>query len=224
MQDIELLKLTQTICERMLKFEKLKMKIKEEKNLKHLFREDSKSIYHCSNLTLSIGFTHLHKCVMKTCKYPSLNDYIDEYLYLYPEEINKVNHLGWTALMLASRNSKIYSSEKTVQILLKHGANINITTKIGGFTALSLAAEHSKIDSSYNTVKILLDHGADISVKTISSNFSPLYLCIRGIYILSSLETVQLLIERGALEKENKIHLIIEKARALKDEKLLSWL
>jgi len=81
---------------------------------------------------------------------------------------NKQDVDGWTALMMAARQSspeRGESSERTVEILLASGADPNKQTK-GGWTALMLAARYSSPErgnSSEKTVEILLTSGADIN-------------------------------------------------------------
>lgn len=104
--------------------------------------------------------THLHKCVNKTVDYTFMDEYVEEYLKLYPELINVKDKDGKTALMICR------FSEKTLEILLKHGSDPNIEDKHGN-TALIYAAR-----SWYatNQVLILLKYGAN--VKHVSRNKS----------------------------------------------------
>lgn len=108
----------------------------------------------------------LHKCVVKTRRYTFLNDYIDQYLILHPDEINNQNQFGQTALMLSSKNTFALSTERTVEILLKHNANVNIQDNKGK-TAIFYAVKSLKYDarSLESTVEILLKHSANLSLK-----------------------------------------------------------
>ena len=56
--------------------------------------------------------------------------------------------------MLAAGDSQYHSSNETVKILLKHGANVNLQDN-DGYTALMRATEYSKTNSSQKTVKLL---------------------------------------------------------------------
>ena len=67
--------------------------------------------YKCSPFTNSSGFTPLMHKVMNSRKVP-LNIY-------YIEDIDKQNTKGWTALMLACRNSNTDSTIETVKLLLE---------------------------------------------------------------------------------------------------------
>ena len=139
-------------------------RIKGEERLKHLLINDENVYYKCTNYSFSTKFTHLHKCVMSTKEYPFLNEYIDEYLNLYPRKINCRNQIGFTPLILASVNSKTDSSEKTVKILLKHNANVNLQDKDGN-TALIISVSKSNSSSSEKTIKLLLNNKANVNTK-----------------------------------------------------------
>ena len=170
--------------------------IKSIEELRHLFLNDLKREYYCSPNTSSIKFTHLHKCVMETSKYPFLNQYIDIYLSFNPQVINEENKKGWTALMLSARNSRRNSSEKTVKLLLEHGVNVNIQNNYG-LTALMMAARYSKTDSSEETVKMILEHGANVNIQA-EGSWTALMTAARYSKTDSSEETVKLLLEHGA--------------------------
>ena len=71
-------------------------------------------------------------------------------------KINEKNNAGWTALMLAARNSRTYSSENTVRLLLNACADPTLQEKTG-WTALMMAIGYSKTDSTPGTIKLLLD-------------------------------------------------------------------
>ena len=97
-------------------------------NYSDLLNCDNNEEYMCSNYTKSKGFTPLMKLVMSTKLNPNLNKYIKNHIDI----INEQNEKGWTALMLACRNSNIYSSFDTVKILLEHGSDVNIKTMMVG--------------------------------------------------------------------------------------------
>ena len=75
--------------------------------------------------------------------------------------MNLQNNDGYTALMIAARYSNTTSTEKTVELLLKAGADVNIQNK-KGYTALVLAARYSytksrqAMTSTEGTIKLLL--------------------------------------------------------------------
>ena len=85
-----------------------------------IFLEHIKNIkFRCSSNIKSKGFTLLMFLVMNTHKYPELNNEIEK----YRDTIDKKNELGWTALILASRNSNGDSNVETIKLLLGKGAN-----------------------------------------------------------------------------------------------------
>ena len=73
---------------------------------------------------------------------------------------------GWTALMMAARNSspeRCVSSERTIELLLATGVDPNIQDN-SGYTALMWAAQDSSPErgtSSERTIELLLAAGAD---------------------------------------------------------------
>ena len=117
---------------------------------------DYETIYECSPHTQSRHFTKLMYAIMK--KGEIKKEYMSE------SEINRKNEEGWTALMLAARNSSTYSSNETVKLLLDNGADVNLKNN-RGLSALMLAVENSKKNSSSEIVKLLLDNGADVNLK-----------------------------------------------------------
>ncbi|BCS83604.1 putative ankyrin repeat protein [Cotonvirus japonicus] len=70
--------------------------------------------------------------------------------------INSVNKLGWTALMLACRNSNTTSNDDIVESLLISSVDIYKENN-NKDTALSLALFYAGTDSNIQTVKLLLD-------------------------------------------------------------------
>jgi ankyrin repeat protein len=90
--------------------------------------------------------------------------------------INLKNNDGWTALMLASRYSKLDSSEKIVEMLLKHKKiDVNLQKK-DGKTALILASTFSNKDSSDKTVELLLEH-KDIDINILDNKKFTALMC-----------------------------------------------
>ena len=147
-------------------FKKSKGKIIKHPELHHLLSTD---IYqdseYCSHNTVSTEFNHLQKCVTLTSKYKFLHEYIELYLLLHPEVIDYQNKKGWTALMIAACNSNYTSTEKTIKILLKRKANINIVNN-DGYTALMCVANDRLGYVGKNTTEMLLKYRADINVQT----------------------------------------------------------
>ncbi len=170
--------------------------IKLNEKLEYLFNDNPETEYECSPSTKSNKFTHLHKCVMKTREYPILNEYIDTYLKQNLNEIDKKNEKSWSALMLASLNSKTNSSEETVRILLENGADVNLKNN-NGSGALVLASVYTKSNCSEETVRILLKHGADVNSKDNTGKTALIYASQYS-KTNSSEETVRILLEHGA--------------------------
>lgn len=118
----------------------------------------------------SKGFTLLHHLIILASKYPTLTIIIKEYLELYPEEINKVNTNGWSALMLATANYTKNNIE-IIKCLVENKADINIKNYYGK-TALmfaSMPSEQSYIrtnpSKNHKTVKYLLKNKADVNTR-----------------------------------------------------------
>lgn len=109
---------------------------------------------------------YLHRIVMKTGKYEDLNKYIVEYLNLYPDVINNKDEEGRTALMLASENSYELSTDKTVKILIEHGADLNIVdnkNRTALFYAI-LAINQLSPTSTERTIELLIKNGSKINL------------------------------------------------------------
>ena len=142
----------------------LENEIQKLYNLKYLFVDDPDVSYSCSKNITCKKFNHLQKCVIQTAKYNFLEKYIDLYLDEYPEVINYQNENGWTALMLAARNSNHTSTDKTVEILLKHGADVNIQDHSSN-TASILSSNNFQGDSSVRTIELLLRYKANVNIQ-----------------------------------------------------------
>lgn len=167
---------------------------------------DSNEQYFCSGDEeyKSSGFTKLMKYVLMTKKFPQIIDEIKKILACENAltELDKQNKGGWTALMLASANSKTKSTEETVKLLIDAGAKLNIQS-INGHTALSLAVKYSNNYSTENTVKILIDANADINIK---NKFNSTALMFAARY--ANYNIIKLLIDANAdinVQDDNKI-------------------
>ncbi|AKI79857.1 putative ankyrin repeat protein [Acanthamoeba polyphaga mimivirus] len=75
--------------------------------------------------------------------------------------INYCNEKGWTALMIACTMCDEWSSLKTIRLLLKKGADINIKNNKGR-TVLSLMV-NIVTANKFNIMDLLIDKGADIN-------------------------------------------------------------
>lgn len=80
----------------------------------------------------SKGFTLLHHLIILASKYPTLTIIIKEYLELYPEEINKVNTNGWSALRANYTKNNI----EIIKCLVENKADINIKNYYGKTTLM----------------------------------------------------------------------------------------
>ncbi|WP_310732692.1 ankyrin repeat domain-containing protein [Wolbachia pipientis] len=95
------------------------------------------------------------------------------------------NNNGYTPLHIAAQKRL----DNIVQLLLKHGANVDATTK-EGYTPLHVAAQkaHNK-----RVVQLLLDGGAGVNVKD-NKDYTPLHDAAQS----GSKDVVQLLLGHGA--------------------------
>lgn len=111
-------------------------------------------------------------------------------------DINAKNSSGWTALMIACRNSCTWSSLGTVRMLLDAGADVNIQHN-NRWTALMMAARYTNKGSSEETVKMLLEAGADMNVEE-KDGWTALMLATRYSNNDSSEKVVKMLLDTGA--------------------------
>ena len=88
-----------------------------------------------------------------------LGDYdeIVEDLINHGADFEETDNDGGTALIWASRKGSL----KSVEVLLKHGANVNARTRAYSDTALMFAAMNGHLE----IVELLLFHGADLTLK-----------------------------------------------------------
>jgi ankyrin repeat protein len=118
--------------------------------------------YDCSPHYKAKHFNAPMKWVMMTKQYPALLPHIRNYYLSHPEEINRRNSLGRTAIFLAVRNSNTCSSEETVKLLLEFHPQLNISDNEER-TPLLLTITNIGIDSTLNTMVMLLNAGADVN-------------------------------------------------------------
>ncbi len=71
--------------------------------------------------------------------------------------------------MLSTRYTSDGSSERTVQMLIDAGANLNSKSG-GGYTALMLSSRHSSDGSSERTVQMLIENYADPNIQDNNGN------------------------------------------------------
>lgn len=146
-------------------------------------------VYVCEPMVRCFGFTEL-------MFYTSVQPNLEKVRSLAtPNNINDKNKEGWTALMLAARNSKVVGIE-IVKLLLDRGADVNLQNN-EKYTALMMAAMNSNTDSNIETVKLLLDKGADVNLVEFLG-WTALMMAARSSNKESNIETVKLLLEYGA--------------------------
>jgi len=151
----------------------------------------------------SKGWTLLMKWVVQTKKYPQLNDKIKHLIRSNKNIINVQNENGWSALILASRHSNTFSTEKTVKILIDGGANAEFCTCYGK-SALVFASMYSNIYSTEKTVKLLIDGGANVNLRMPHGGNMPeqwktaLMHAVQNCSTTSTEKTVEMLINAGA--------------------------
>ena len=152
--------------------------------------------YPCSPNTTSKGFTKLMKLVMMTGKKPELIFIIKNMIINDKNIIDIKNEKGWTALMLAVRNSNTNSNVETIKLLIKYGANLNLQTN-DDYSALMLATMYSNTDSNIETIKILVNTGLNLNLQNINGS-TALMMAARSSNTTSNLETVKILLDVGA--------------------------
>lgn len=146
--------------------------------------------YPCSPYTDSPGFTLLMRLCYNKIRIVPVEE-IKLYLDQHPEEINQQNNHGWSALMIAARNSREWSNPQIVKLLLDHGADPNVPNN-EGCTSLIFASEHGNIEA----VKLLLEYGANPNPN--NCRWLPLISSIRQLDITSNIEIIKLLLAYGA--------------------------
>lgn len=155
--------------------------------------------YECDYFLKSKGFTHLMKLVLSVRKSPNAMLMIREIITNCPEELDKQNELGYSALMLASNYCEDISSIECVELLLKAGANVNLTNvAVYGETALIKATCECGPNciSSVACVKLLINYKADVNILTNMKRTALMEACdISGAY--TATDCINLLIEAG---------------------------
>ncbi|AGD93052.1 putative ankyrin repeat protein [Megavirus lba] len=114
----------------------------------------------------------------------------------YISYIDTKNELGWTALMIACRNSNITSSNDIVELLLTLGADTTLSNN-NSETALILAFKYAGTGSNIDTVKLLLNRWNEIDL---CRNYE-LYFSIVWKNKFHSMELLKILVENYAKSK-----------------------
>jgi len=119
--------------------------------------------------------TKLMILVLMVKKYPEILEYTKNYLGAFPDEIDKVNNRGWTALNIAVQYATLYSSEEMVRILVVAGANVNLAD-VNGRTPLMSAV----CDGSIECANILIKAGANVNYKDDDDQTALMIACMYG--------------------------------------------
>jgi len=187
-----------------------------EKLKKHYFTDDLKELkylfYNNNDLTTTSCFINLRKLVKLTNKHSKLNNYLEEYLKIYNNNINDLDKDNRSALHIACRNVSKNSTEKTIEILIKYGANVNLQTD-NGVTSLMYASHLSGTESSEQVVKMLILAGADVNLQS-HYGLNALHLSASFTNTNSTNNTVKLLVDAGIninlqnYEGQTALHLV----------------
>lgn len=102
------------------------------------------------------GFTKLMKYVLLTKKNPAMENIIEKYITKHPEVIDIKSDKQFTAFFLACRNMNGCSTENTIKILIKAGANTDLRD-INRSTAIFRVFNAR----NYETVKLLIELGCN---------------------------------------------------------------
>ena len=159
------------------------------------FCENINAEYEISKNTKSKNLNLLQLLILSSNK-ESTREFIKNNINLFKDDINYQNEKGWTALMMACRNSNTYSNNEIVKLLLENGADINLKEN-DGLTALMVTCRYSNTDSNIETVKLLLENGADPNLKNNGGMTALMCSCVNT-NTDSNIETVQLLLLYGA--------------------------
>ena len=177
-------------------------------------------IYMCSPLTKSYNFTFLMKLVL----IPDYYTTTDFELAIKTSNVNAQNKIGWTALMMACRNSNTVSSNNVVKLLLDSKADPNITSN---WTPLMLSSKYSNSESNIETIKLLLKYNANINTQS-EDGCTALILASKYSNSTSNIETIKLLLENGAnvnLQDKNGLTALMHVYESVtKDHKIIELL
>lgn len=163
--------------------------------LEYLFINDPEKLYQYSPIAKSKGFTHLHKCVLLTNKYPAMNNYLEEYLKIC-DNINQVTDLGMSALHLSCQNSKNWSSERTIELLIEHGININLQCNMG-WSALHDAVTFCQYTSTEKTIETLINAGINVNLQS-NQMMTALFYAVSYLDIHNSTKIIIMIINAKA--------------------------
>jgi len=156
---------------------------------------DPTKAYRCSPKTESKGFTLLMRKVLEGHRLYILDE-INSIINDDPTTLDKQNEQGWTALIIACRNSNTYSNSEIVKLLINRGCNLNLLNN-SGWSALIFASRYANENSTIKTVKLLIKAGANLNLQG-TRGWSALMIASRYANERSNIKTVKLLLKAGA--------------------------
>lgn len=171
-----------------------------QNQFKDLSVPDIHQVYYCDSdlICKSSGFSHLMKLTL--CNNHNQDDIVINMIKCLieenPDEINKKNNIGRTALMLASCNSAYVSSNLIVELLLNANAMVNLQDNARQ-TALMLVASTTNTSSNIETLKLLINANANINICD-CNGWTPLMSAVLSSNTNSNVETVNTLIKYNA--------------------------
>ena len=121
---------------------------------------DPNKLYYISPILQSSGLTHLMKLVLCTAINKKAINIIKEIIKNEPEEINKQNTRGWTALMIACRNSYMESSIETIKLLLENPLTDANKQDKNGCTALMITFKYCSQELGKKIMDIFMNSKA----------------------------------------------------------------
>lgn len=154
---------------------------------------DLEEEFRCCTYIYSKGFTKLMHMVMNIQKYQNYVE-LREYIKGHPEEIDKQNAKGFTALMLSTTNMNKGSTFETFEILVNSKCNLDLQT-IDGITALMMACFSFDIDVNIRMVQLLVDFGCNVNMTIKMNDTTALIYACRD--IKNSREVIKILINAG---------------------------
>lgn len=135
--------------------------------------------YYCTPYLETTGFNILMKWVLMTRKQPILLNVIRDYLENNSDEIDDLNDHEMTILMIASANSRTYSTVETVQLLIEKGALLDIRN-YNDWSAVMLACAYSGTYSTPKTAGLLINAGSNLDFTISNKNILELTMSNQG--------------------------------------------
>lgn len=170
-----------------------------ENNIPFLLYNDLETKYKCYGNVYSKNFNHLHKIVICTKEHIILEEYLEKYLEteIGKIELNSQNKKGYTAIMLAFLNLNTNSTLKTIQILIKAKANLDLQTRKNGWTILMYVCFYSNIHEADKVLKMLIKANINLDFQDYVGATALIYACHRS-NITNSLKIIKRLIDAKA--------------------------